>query len=324
MNDYNTTVVSANSIETKADTSTSIIVDFSQEKEVNIAKINLPVATDIVYKTAKYTDGKNKGDRLDLKMDIRYHPDSKKKNPCIVVVPGGGFTSSFRTKLPIVRSYLSSKGFAVAILEYHVIGQGLYADAIQDVNDGIRYIRTNASKYNIDPKHLVLLGNSAGGYIVSMTTLTENIPEFKGSNNLNYSTRVDAVVNMYGLSDLTKVAADYSKDIQAAHFLPTTAEAQYVNGVYSNKSINDNPETAIKANPVTYAKKNMPPFLFMQGDKDVIVSPSQTVLLHNALLSKGASSIRYSLANDGHGTRGFDTFNTLNIIKDFIIKYTKQ
>ncbi|WP_340622539.1 prolyl oligopeptidase family serine peptidase [Fusobacterium animalis] len=40
------------------------------------------------------------------------------------------------------------------------------------------------------------------------------------------------------------------------------------------------------ANPMTYISKNTPPFLLLHGDKDMLVSPSQTEKLHRALVAK--------------------------------------
>ncbi len=71
---------------------------------------------------------------------------------------------------------------------------------------------------------------------------------------------------------------------------------------------------------MTYIDGNEPEFLLMQGDDDVIVSPSQTVLLHNALLETGAKATRYSLTGAGHASGDFDSEETLTVMADFIKK----
>ena len=67
--------------------------------------------------------------------------------------------------------------------------------------------------------------------------------------------------------------------MQEAHRNPASPEALWLNGVTLSseiKSVNDIPEKVKAANPMTYISKNTPPFLLLHGDKDMLVSPSQT------------------------------------------------
>lgn len=48
-----------------------------------------------------------------------------------------------------------------------------------------------------------------------------------------------------------------------------------------------------------------PAFLLFHGTADKLVSPSQTLLLHNALRAKGVNSTRYVLTGAGHGDMPF-------------------
>ncbi len=46
------------------------------------------------------------------------------------------------------------------------------------------------------------------------------------------------------------------------------------------------PKKAKRANPITWISNKTPPFLLMNGDADNVVSPSQSTLLHEALVAK--------------------------------------
>jgi dipeptidyl aminopeptidase/acylaminoacyl peptidase len=59
------------------------------------------------------------------------------------------------------------------------------------------------------------------------------------------------------------------------------------------------------ADPAGHLHARTPPFLFLHGDTDQLVSPSQTLLLHTALLAKGLDSVRYVLAGADHGDLAF-------------------
>jgi dipeptidyl aminopeptidase/acylaminoacyl peptidase len=47
------------------------------------------------------------------------------------------------------------------------------------------------------------------------------------------------------------------------------------------------------SNPLTYVTASSPPFVLLHGSADQLVSPSHTLILHNALRAKGVDSTRY-------------------------------
>lgn len=88
---------------------------------------------------------------------------------------------------------------------------------------------------------------------------------------------------LYGISDLTKITADFSSVIQKTHNSPSSPEVIFLNGVSVFKeegSVNADFEKAKRANPITYISSKTPPFLLMHGTVDMLVSPSQSDLLY--------------------------------------------
>lgn len=49
------------------------------------------------------------------------------------------------------------------------------------------------------------MGESAGGYLAALIATTNNCEEFEIGENLNESSSVQAAIDIYGLSDLTKI-----------------------------------------------------------------------------------------------------------------------
>ena len=137
------------------------------------------------------------------------------------------------------------------------------------------------------------------------------------------STDIQASIDLYGLSDLTKVGSDFDQECFDSHHTPYSSESQYVIGVYSGKSITDDLEKAAKANPLSYIDGNECPMLIMHGDNDMLVSSSQSLLVHNALNKAGVSSTRYSLVGAGHSFGGFDMEPALKVITDFLAANVK-
>ncbi len=61
----------------------------------------------------------------------------------------------------------------------------------------------------------------------------------------------------------------------------------------------------------------------MHGDSDILVSNSQTLIVHNKILEKGGKSVRYVLKGDNHGQGGFDSEELLKVILEFINQNVK-
>jgi dipeptidyl aminopeptidase/acylaminoacyl peptidase len=82
------------------------------------------------------------------------------------------------------------------------------------------------------------------------------------------------------------------------------------------------------ASPLTYLSSRTAPFLLLHGSEDNLVSPSQTLIVHNALKAKGIDSTRYVLSGAGHGdlsltgdtsaAKPWSTRETMGHIVDFL------
>lgn len=243
-------------------------------------------------------------DNVAMTMDIM-QPKTKEKLPAIVFVTGGGFINANKDSYIQQRMDLAEAGYVVASIQYRVAPTVQFPKPLEDVKAAVRYLRANADKYNIDANKIGLLGGSAGGYLVAMGGATNGQKQFDVGDNLHVSSDVQAVVDTYGLSDLTKVGADYSPEIQKKHMSPGATEALWVNGspVFGgvDGGIMADPAKTELANPIHYISDKTPPFLLMHGSKDTAVSPSQTYILQQALQQKGIPAERYVVANAPHG-----------------------
>ncbi len=302
------------------DNSTStVLTDLTKERhffrelpadsEMNLLK-------DVVFHETKSIDG----DPMSLKMDILTYKDDKVR-PCVVYVIGGGFSFAAKERNLYDRYEVAKAGYVVASVQYHVISTGIYSDAVKDVKAAVRYLRANAKEYGIDPENIGIWGESAGGYLTAMVATTNGEKQFEEGENLDQSSDVKAAVDAYGLSDLTKIGADYDEDAANAHFTVISPDGQFIHGKNSGLTSLDKPEIVAKANPINYVDKNDPPFLLFHGTNDMAVSPSQTLLLHNALREKGVSSTRYVLDGAGHASAEFSDPQVINIIVDFLDKH---
>lgn len=265
------------------------------------------------------------GRPVQLSMDI-IQPYATKPLPAVLFITGGGFMDAPKTKFIGQRVDMARAGYVVASIDYRVVPMVTFPGPLEDVKTAVRYLRTNAAKFGIDPTKIAVMGESAGGYYAAMVATTNGVKEFDKGEYLDQSSDVQAAVDLYGLSDLTKVGDDFSAEIKESHKSPAVPEAMLVNGIpfQAGGSILSDLEKAKKANPITYISKKTPPFLLMNGDADNVVSPSQTKILHEALVSHGVDSTRYVVKGADHAGLLWYQPEIMDIVIKFLDKNLKE
>jgi len=267
------------------------------------------------------------GAPLALRMDLLI-PAGDGLHPLVISVPGGGFIHAVKAGAGTIRRHLAQGGYVVASIEYRTTKHGAtFVDGISDVKAAVRYLRAHAAEFGIDPGRVALWGESAGGYLASMAGLTAGDPRFESGSDADQSSDVQAVVNKFGGSDLTLLAAGFDEPTRAANTGPRIPLTRWVLGANpAGLALEDAPEAVRDADPASYATSAAPPFLLFHGSDDRIVSPVQTAHLHAALRAAGADSTRYLIRGAGHGeiavTSGEEKFWTtepiLGIATDFL------
>ena len=179
---------------------------------------------------------------LPLALDLYLPGPAAQPAPLVILVHGGGWASGERANLAPLAVRLAARGYAAATVSYRLSGQALYPAAIDDVKDAVRWLRTGAAGFGIDPARVAIAGGSAGGQIASLVGMLE--PQ-----------AIRAVVSIDGLSDFTSIDARAHEDDPAKN--PSAAGAWF-GGRYSEKEA-----LWRDASPITHAGKDSPPVLFI-------------------------------------------------------------
>jgi acetyl esterase/lipase len=315
---------------TKSDTSASIVMH-ANGPPIQCGKTGIETHNDIVYSTPPPI-ARHKP--VDLKMDILV-PKTDGKKPLVVWFPGGGFVFADKGGSLDHRTYVAEAGYVVASVQYRTITNGAtYNDGVADAKSAIRYLRAHADQYGIDPGKVAVWGESGGGYIAAMVGTTNGVKQFDVGDNLDQSSNVQAVIDQFGPSDLSKVGADFDPAYQKEVLSPGNTTAQWVFGPGTKKSVTDDPAAIALADPAMYVHSLDPPFLLFHGTADRLLSPSQTLLMQNALRAEGVESTRYLLAGAGHGDMSFmgdakagkawSTREVMEIIVTFLGRHLKS
>jgi acetyl esterase/lipase len=262
----------------------------------------------IVHRDLPYVSGGHERQKLDL-----YLPKAEEKLPLVIRIHGGAWLAgSKESEGP--QDYLRN-GFAVASINYRLSQHAIFPAQIQDCKAAVRYLRANAQKYNLDPNRFAVWGASAGGHLAAMLGTTGDINEFDVGENLLVSSRVQAVVDYFGPTDFLQME-EHRLPNSMIHNSADSPESKLIGGL-----VQDNPEKAAKANPITYVTKDAPPFLIIHGDMDPLVPHHQSELLEAALKKAGVPVLFYTVKGGGHG--GFKDPNVPKLTREFFEKHLK-
>lgn len=207
------------------------------------------------------------------------HGATVDERPPLLVLSHGGPTSSCSPSLNPRIQYYTSRGWAVADVNYGgSTGYGrAYRERLRDswglvdVHDCEDVAQALATANRVDPQRMAIKGGSAGGY----TTLAA----------LTFGDVFSAGASHYGIGDLNALAAETHK-----------FEARYVDGLIPA----DAWETR---SPINSVDSLSCPVIFFQGADDMVVPPNQAQAMVAALRNKGLPVAYVEFAGEGHGFR---------------------
>ena len=231
------------------------------------------------------------------KLDLYLPAQAKGPLPLIIWVHGGGWQNGTKDGCPPARQGFLQRGYAVASLEYRLSGDAIFPAQIEDCKAGVRWLRAHAKEYGLDPDRFGVWGSSAGGHLVALLGTSGCEKGFDVGPNLNVSSRVQAVCDYYGPSDLTQMDSHAVSGARLKHDDAKSPEACLLGG-----PVQENKEKAARANPITYVTTNaLPPFLIVHGTSDPVVPFHQSELLFEALKQAGGNVRLHRVMGAGHG-----------------------
>ncbi|MGL4549543.1 MAG: alpha/beta hydrolase fold domain-containing protein, partial [Gemmataceae bacterium] len=251
-----------------------------------------------IERDINYAGTGNEAQTLDVLSPKR--PNGAKPLPVIINVHGGAFASGDKTMgLEDLVPLVATGDYVGVTVNYRLSGEAVWPAQVHDCKAAVRWVRANARKYNIDPDRIGVIGASSGGHLVAMLGLTtDKSLEGTVGTHATVSSRVQAVVDQYGPTDLHALATDGAKQ---DHNAATSPEGRLLGKVV----VTENKDMALAASPITYVSRAAPPFLIFHGSRDPIIPHVQSERLYKAL--KGAEVEVYFVTVTGAGHGGFKT-----------------
>lgn len=213
--------------------------------------------------------------------------DADELPPYIVLVHGGP-TAHRSGAASAAIAFYTSRG--IGVLDVNYGGSTGYGRAyrerldrnwgVTDVDDVLAAARGLAASGAADPARIAVRGGSAGGWTVLCALVRGGV--------------FTAGISRYGVGDLRSLAED-THDF----------EKHYLNGLVG--PLPSSEHVYIDRSPLTHADRIDVPVLLLQGADDLVVPPSQSEAIRDALAARGIPHEYMLYAGEGHGFRRADT-----------------
>lgn len=234
------------------------------------------------------------------KLDLYIPAGGAQRLPVVIWTGGSAWRADTgKNSARGIAAQLNPAGYVVAGVSVRSSSQVVFPGQLHDIKAAIRWLRTNAAKYNLDPDRIAIMGDSSGGWTTAMAAVTGDAPEMEGTvGALGVSSAVQAAVAFYPPTNF--VAMD-------AWALRKCAEPQCHDSVGSPESqlvgcaIQTCPEKVKAASPLTYITPADPPMLILHGNSDPLVPHNQGEQLYMALNKACREATFISLPKAGHG-----------------------
>jgi acetyl esterase/lipase len=253
-----------------------------------------------------YAATANPRQRLDLYLPVK--PAQEGPLPLVVFIHGGGWRAGSKDAGAVLLPLVTSGEYALASVAYRFSDEATWPAQIHDCKAAIRWLRSHAATYGIDPDRIGAAGSSAGGHLVCLLGTTAGVQDLEGvlGEHDDVESRVTCVVNQFGPTDFVEIdeANDMAKDL-VSKLLGGRPE--------------DVPAVARIASPLTHVTPDDAPVICIHGTADALVPYSQSTKLDEACAKAGVECLVLTIPDGGHG--GFRNPEIVLRTKQFIDKH---
>lgn len=221
-------------------------------------------------------------------------PDRPARRGVVLVHGGGWYTGSrYASTMVNLAQALSAQGFVAFSIDYRLVQDAprsneivnAFPAALDDCQEAVRWIRAHADQYELDASALGAAGDSAGGNLVSLLgSCDTRDPDGPWPT---FSSRVQAVVNLYGPTDLT---VDFSTQTLAGGTVQQMVDRWL-----------PNVDKRREASPRYLITPTTAPILLFHGARDPLIAIEQSRAFQHALREAGRTVELVEFADQKHG-----------------------
>jgi len=204
--------------------------------------------------------------------------------PVVIAIHGGAWTGGDKADYGLIAEEIASHGFVVASINYRFSSDEIFPAQIHDVKAAVRWIRANAEERGFDTDNIGVIGSSSGAHLAALLGTSGEVRSLEGNvgNNLDYSSQVQAVVDLYGPVNLVDLAEQCGDECASNHDSPNSPESKLIGCQLSTCR-----SAARVASANTYISSDDPAFFILHGDEDPNIPIAQSKQLAEELEQAG-------------------------------------
>ena len=200
------------------------------------------------------------------------------KRPALVLIHGGSWYAPMAFVFYPMAKYFASRGVPTFCIDYRGIKKETndtgIPEILSDCRSAMRFIRSHASEYGVDPERIAVLGDSAGGHLAACLG---TIPE--GEKIGGVSSAANLMILCNPIVDMQE--GGWIKYIIRGKALEKTAQPQdLVPDAGQLKLSHD-------LSPQFFVSGRTAPALIMHGKEDYTVLPAQSQLFADTMKKAG-------------------------------------
>jgi acetyl esterase/lipase len=206
----------------------------------------------------------------------------------VIAVHGGAWSAGDKADCAEIGNFLAGQGYVTFSISYRLVTDtgNRWPAQLEDAQRAVRWVRSNAGRFAVDPGRIAAIGGSAGGHIVAcLGTLPPSTDE------AGVSSRVTCIVSLAGPTDLSD---DFAGQVAQGAWT-----AEQVRRLFAA-----DPRTtpaARAASPLFQVCATSVPALVIQGRQDDVVPWRQAERYVQALHGQQVEAELVLLEKAGHG-----------------------
>jgi len=219
------------------------------------------------------------------KLTLFFPPKDMANGTAVIICPGGGYwvVTEDMEGTDVAKKF-NEVGVTAIVLKYRIPSDTWMINreigALQDAQQAIKTVRENAAHWNINPKHIGIMGFSAGGHLAA--TAGTHFDKTYIPNTLNTSLRPDFMILIYPVISFIPAIAHMGSSEQLLGKSPSQEKIKE----YSNE---------MQVTRVT------PPAFLVHASDDDAVNPMNSIVFYDSLVRNKIPAELHIYQSGGHG-----------------------
>jgi triacylglycerol lipase len=205
--------------------------------------------------------------------------------PGVLIVHGGAWMSGHKGQMAGTAAALARHGYTACSIEYRLAPKYHFPAQIDDCKSAVRWLRTHAKEFKIDPARIGGYGYSAGGQLVALLGVTDRSDGLEGPDATadSPSTRLQCVVAGGAPCDFRSLPAD---SLRLAYWL--------------GGSRAEKPLLYQQASALHFVTADDPPSFFFHGEEDGLVPVASPRIMVEQLTASHVPATLHAIPAAGH------------------------